>query len=202
MRAHYRLTESRDDFSYTDVDVMRVCGDLTDEVYKILAVRHRGGKKEVPHYHIVVDYPGTFDLRAWFKEQFCKSSGNKHHMFKDCDDNDASLSYLFHENIDDECVVYKWNYSDEDIDRFVSLNQMVQSEMLTPQQVCKKIADDMLQRGAWTHKSILQAIYTHYKKSGKWLPDRRQAERYLHYIISLMTEDSFDSWYKYYFNKN
>lgn len=199
MRSHIRLTEAREDFSYDLIDVQRALGDLTDEVYKILAVRHRGGKKEVPHFHIIVDYPGTFDLRSWFKEQFSKSSGNKHHMLKDCDESDASLSYLFHENIDDECVVYKWNYSDEDIDRFVSLNQMVQSDMLTPQQVCKKIADDMLKSGKWTHKSILQAIYTHYKKSGKWLPDRRQAERYLHYIVSLMTEDSFDSWYKYYF---
>jgi hypothetical protein len=202
MRTLVRLTEARDTFSYTTAEVTQRLSLLLNEAYKALAVRHMGGKKEVPHYHIVIDHPQTFDVRTWFKDTFNKGQGNKHHSIKEADDSDNSLSYLFHENIDEECITYNLNYTQDDIDRFIDLNRVVQSAMVTPLEVCKKLAEEILKENLpRNYKNIIRLIYHHFKSTGSWIPDRRQTERYLHKIIALTSEDSFEHWYKYYWEK-
>lgn len=203
MRHLFRLTESRDDFSYTHQEVWSACQFLSDSCYRFICVRHHGGKKEVPHYHMVLDVSGAdFDPRKELKKYFNKGTGNKHHSIKSADERDEALSYLFHENIDEECIVYQNGYSKDEIDGFIALNSQIQAEMSTPTEVCKMIASQLLKdKSDWSTKNIFRLIYEAHKAKGSWLPDRRQAERYLHRIQAMIREDSFDVWYSYYFQK-
>lgn len=100
-----------------------------DDYTAILAVRHNGGSKENPHYHLVVKTtiePQTFRKRM--KVVFPDGKGNGHMSIVPWDGSNDALSYLFHEEPDVEPLVRK-NVSDELLARLRDRNNQVLAEV-------------------------------------------------------------------------
>lgn len=208
-RAFCRLSAVRKTFEYSPEEIEKQLSTLPCiDVPRILAVRHVGKKKEVPHYHIVLEFnqPQTHDdVTKLFTRLFAKGKGNQHHSLVLADNNISTMSYLFHENIGAECIVFNRQYSDEDISVFIQVNQQTQASWVTPDELCKQIAQDLIiqRKGQATlqnharQKVILERVFKAYQAKGSWLPDKRQCDRYYTRICSIIDGDNaFQYWFK------
>lgn len=95
----------------------------------IIVVKHLGAKGDNPHYHMVIRTdvkPQAFRVRM--KNVFPDGKGNAHMSIKPWDGDDKAISYLFHEETnDDKAEILRWDGLPRGrIDDFRSLNQQVQ----------------------------------------------------------------------------
>lgn len=99
----------------------------------IIAVKHRGEKRENPHYHIVVRTDIQQQaFRKRMKTLFPDGKGNEHMSIKSWDGNDKALSYLFHEETTDkeaELILVK-GITDERLEHFRNMNLNIQEEVV------------------------------------------------------------------------
>jgi len=93
----------------------------------LLSVKHKGGRGENPHYHIVVRTSVKQQaFRVRMKKLFPEGAGNQHMSIKCWDGNNDALSYLFHEDPEAPVVVVK---NINDLDAIKRRNLEVQQEV-------------------------------------------------------------------------
>lgn len=219
-RLHQGDTKTRL-WNYTDDEIVENLESLWPQdihpTLRIICVKHRGKKKETPHYHIVFQYIGdqwneiTVPLAGFttkFKSLFSKGSGNAHHSIKLGDGNDKCYSYLFHENAGSDCVIYHKGHTEQEIEDFVKLNEDIQSEWETPSQLCKAIAHELSLTKPivkQSHQSIARLVWAKYTQRDKttFFPNKAQMDRYVYRIYAIINsqEESFNFYYTNNFGK-
>lgn len=129
-----------------------------------LIVRHDADEDvNRPHCHLVINFDKTLStFRQQFKKKFPDYEGNKDYQLKDCsDDGEKPLWYIC--KYESPVVLYKMNYTENDIERFHTesnnyvdaLKKQKQTENVKPQKEYKekKKIDTFPQRVA---KEILE----------------------------------------------
>lgn len=95
----------------------------------IVAIGHRGGTGENPHYHLVVrTLVKDQAFRVRMKKVFDSGKGNAHMSIKPWDGALEAISYLFHEEPDGELLL-RHNVPKETIDKARELNKSVKQKV-------------------------------------------------------------------------
>lgn len=84
-----------------------------------LVVKHEADEDvSRPHCHVVIHFTKTLStFRQQFKKMFPQYEGNKHYQLKDCsEDGEKPLWYICKNR--NPIVLYKMNYTENDIERF------------------------------------------------------------------------------------
>lgn len=152
-----------------------------DRFTETIRVHHTGKHRNNPHYHLCVktDYSQAQTLRKAIQKTMNKAKGNKHVSVKAWDGEVRAVAYLFHEGTEPDMIR---GIPQSFINEARMLNQTIQEEIEknTVGKVCdeatlyfaalgKKVTDPM----------IFSYLYDRYHKTGDWLPNRYQFERYI-----------------------
>jgi len=118
---------------------------LNSDYTSLLAVKHKGKRKDNPHYHIVVrTMVKQQAFRVRLKNIFTEGKGNEHLSLRSWDGDDKALSYLFHEEHDAPCVARK-GIDDEFLAKVKALNvQIVQAVNQAKTKSSHTLFDDAL----------------------------------------------------------
>jgi len=135
---------------------------LNLDYVSIVAMKHKGGTGENPHYHLVVRTDVKDQaFRVRLRKVFDAGKGNAHMSIKAWDGNIDAVSYLFHEDPTGSLLL-KHNVSDETITKARERNRDVQEKVATAKE-----------RASW---KIEEEIYQQYLTS-RAIPDLHQISK-------------------------
>lgn len=132
---------------------------LVPDYQSIVAIKHKGGTGENPHYHLVVRTDVKDQaFRVRMKKVFDQGKGNAHMSIKNWDGALEAISYLFHEEPDGPLVI-QHNVSNETIDKARELNKSV----------LKKVAEAK-SRAAWRlEDAVYEDLIVKYQRHPKYM---------------------------------
>lgn len=147
-----------------------------------IRVHHTGKHRNNPHYHLLVvtDYEQQ-TLRKAMNKVLTKAKGNKHVSVKDWDGKVRAVGYLFHEDTEPD-MIRGDKFPKTFVDEARELNKTIQEEIHknTVGKVCDQATLYFASYGKRvTDAMLFSYLYDHYHKSGEWLPNRYQFERYI-----------------------
>lgn len=191
---------------------------FTDRFSRVLYVHHTGKKGDNPHYHFcfTCDYKKDA-LRKYLKGHFVLASGNKHLSLKDWDGSIRACAYLYHEGTP---VTNLRGFSDQELEEFKNINKDVkQSQTKVPaiierviaRKISYKVNDHNFSQDSYytpdhdEKKDIFLLLMDEFRKSGDWIPNKFQMERYINKVrMSLVsnprdfrsyTNDLYNEWF-------
>ncbi|AXQ65655.1 MAG: putative replicase [Cressdnaviricota sp.] len=179
---------------------------VEDRFTHVLHVHHTGKNRDNPHYHFILkcDYEKKDTLRRYLRSHFTLAKGNKHISLKDWDGDVKACSYLYHE---DTPVTNVRGFTDEELEEFKTINEEVKrSQTKIPvilERVIKrkqnyKIYDhDFSEDNYYTpshdeHRDIFNLILDELRKSGDWVPNKFQMERYINKVRLTLVSSTTD----------
>jgi len=109
------------------LDLVKRLGEVEDYI-RILGVSHKGDSADPnPHWHIVIATECKEKaFRKRMKNVFDKGKGNGHMSLKPWDGRVEAYSYMFHEDAENADIVINKGHSEEDISKYISMNNKVQ----------------------------------------------------------------------------
>ena len=164
---------------------------VAPDTVRILGAYHIGDKKENPHIHFAIETLTVIQKQSFvvrLKKLFEIASSNKTLM--SCvpwDGQDAVFSYLYHEddtNPEWEIVVNK-GYNEEDLERFKSMNKMVQkvievNKQKAPGRCVEKLLRFYESEGyAPTRADIITKLLEWIRDGEMYEPGNFQLEKYM-----------------------
>jgi len=157
-----------------------------------IRVHHTGKNRNNPHYHLLVVTDLTQkQLRYQINKELTKAKGNKHISIKNWDGKVRAVAYLFHEDTSPD-MIHGPKFPDDFIDEAMKMNEMIKIEM-DKNKVSKVCDEATLYFATFTKKvtepMIFSWLYDRYQKTGQWMPNRYQFERYITRIRANLAGD-------------
>lgn len=179
---------------------------FTDRFSRVLYVHHTGKKGDNPHYHFcfTCDYKKDA-LRKYFKGHFNLATGNKHLSLKDWDGSVRACAYLYHEGTQ---VTNFRGFTDQEIEEFKMINKDVKSKQVKIPAILEKVIERKRNYKVYDHdfskdsfyqpdlvnekRDIFLLIMDELRKSGDWIPNKFQMERYINRVQMALVDTPVD----------
>jgi len=121
---------------------------LNDDYEQIAGIQHKGDKGENTHYHLVIKTRVKEQaMRVRFRKIFDLGKGNAHMSIKEWDGDIRAISYLFHEDPNQE-LFYRHNIDDETVEKARAKNIEVQDKVAQAKE-----------KASWKIEEELMTIY-------------------------------------------